>query len=364
MVPIPSNAGEITAEWLSNALTPSGGTGHAAIGSIEIERIAEGVGIVADLHRLTLSGARESGMEPRTLVVKMPSALAEVRELARSYGLYQREVVFYREVASTISLRTPYRFFADFDPASQNFIIVMEDLAPAKSVDQLAGMALDEVRLAIESVADLHARWWDRPELESLEAIIQPWGCPPYAGIDARYQAAWAVAEPWLARRISSESRRVAERLGTRLDQLATELAIQPRTICHGDFRADNLMFNREAGALSMAAVDWQVAAQSRGTFDIGYLMGGSVTSELRREHEMTLLSLYHRRLIEQGVAGYDFDLCLHDYRRAVLVGFSYWVQAAAAADLSQPRTEALFDAWAHRLDAATLELGLAEFVA
>jgi aminoglycoside/choline kinase family phosphotransferase len=240
----------------------------------------------------------------------------------------------------------------------------MEDLAPAKSADQLAGMALDEVRLAIESVADLHARWWDRPELESLETIIQPWGCPPYANIDARYQAAWAVVEPWFACRVSSESRRVAERLATRMDQLAIDMATPPRTICHGDFRADNLMFNREAGALTMAAVDWQVAAQLPGTFDIGYLMGGSVTRELRREHEMNLLSLYHRRLTEHGVAGYDFDVCLRDYRRAVLCGFSYWVQTAAAADLTQPRTEALLDVWARRLDGATLELGLAEFVA
>ena len=139
---------------------------------------------------------------------------------------------------------------------------------------------------------------------------------------------------------------------------------LSPDTICHGDFRADNLMFAREADALSIVAVDWQVAMQARGSFDIGYMMGGSVSSEWRRDREIELLSLYHGRLIEGGVVGYDFNACLYDYRCAVLIGYAYWVQAGAATDLTHPRTEALFDSFAHRLDAATVELGLAEFVA
>jgi hypothetical protein len=363
-VSIPNGATEITVEWLSAALSKSDSNGHVAISSVEIEQFAQDTGIMDDLYRLTLGDTRGSRKIPGTLIAKVPSSNPAIRDLANSYGLYQREVVFYRNIASTISVRTPQCFFTDFDPVTQSFIIVMEDLAPAKSCDQLTGMALDQIRLAVGSVADLHARWWDRLELEALEAVIQPWGCPPYAGINDRYQRAWPAVEPWLASRLSSESRRAAERLATRLDQLATDLAKPPRTICHGDFRADNLMFKDDSGALSMAAVDWQVAAQVRGTFDIGYLMGGSVTSDLRREHEIGLLSLYHRRLVELGVAGYDFDVCLHDYRCAVLAGFSYLVQSAAAADLTHPRVEALFDAWAHRLDAATVELGLAEFVA
>ena len=113
-----------------------------------------------------------------------------------------------------------------------------------------------------------------------------------------------------------------------------------------------------------MWAVDWQIAMQARGTFEIGYLLGGHVASELRRAQERELVSLYHRSLLAGGVGGYDFDECFHDYRRSMLAGFSYWVQGAAATDLTHPRTAALFDVWARRLDAAAGELGLAEFVA
>jgi hypothetical protein len=44
--------------------------------------------------------------------------------------------------------------------------------------------------------------------------------------------------------------------------------------------------------------------------------------------------------------------------------GIDVLVHSAAATDRTHPRIEALFDTWAHRLDAATVELGLAEFVA
>ena len=42
-------------------------------------------------------------------------------------------------------------------------------------------------------------------------------------------------------------------------------------------------------------------------------------------------MPLYRHRLIEGGVADYAFDECFDDYRRSVLTGFSYWVQAGTA---------------------------------
>jgi hypothetical protein len=361
MVSIPAGVAEITPEWLTAALAAR--EHPVVVRSVEVQRFAEGMGIVGDLYRLMLRYDAGSHIGPKTLVAKIPSSIAPMRELARSYGLYRREVAFYREVAATVPLRTPRCFFAEYDPTTEQFAILMEDLAPAQPGDQFAGMALDEVRLAIESIAALHAQWWNRPELKAMEEMIQPIDQPPYAGIDARYQAAFPIVEVWLANRVSPATMRVAERLATRLDHLARQSGAPPRTICHGDFRAENLMFLREVDNLIMWAVDWQIAMQARGTFEIGYLLGGHVTREFRREHERELLALYHHNLVDGDVSRYDFDECFEDYRRSILTGFNYWVQGGAATDLSHPRIAALFEAWAQRLDAATNELGLAEFV-
>ena len=63
------------------------------------------------------------------------------------------------------------------------------------------------------------------------------------------------------------------------------------------------------------------------------------------------------------GVEGYGFNECFHDYRRALLIGLTYLSQSGAAGDLTHPRTEALYEAWAMRLDAVVNDLALAEFV-
>lgn len=363
MVSIPNDPSEITAAWLCEALNSGGRAAGADVRSLKVERFGEGLGVTTELYRLTPTYAPGGQGGPATLIAKVPSSIPEMRAVSAAYGLYEREVVFYRDLASTISLRSPLCYFAGFDPASQRFIIVMEDLASARACDQVIGMSLDEARMAIEEVAALHVRWWDKPELKALEGVIQPLGVPPYQ-MDARHAAAWPVMESYLAGRVSKEMLRVGERLATALDRMGSGLAAGSRTLCHGDYRADNLLFRTNGGASELVALDWQVAMQARGAFDIGYMMSASVTTELRRDHEMALLGQYHHRLVEGGVEGYAFDQCFHDYRTALLFGCTYLVQAGAASDRTHPRTDALLNSFARRVDAATADLGLHEFVA
>jgi hypothetical protein len=362
VVSIPDNPTEISAAWLSEVLTATGHLGRVEVLALAVSRFCEGVGVTADLYRLVPTYAPGVLGAPASLIAKVPSSLSEMRRVAASWGLYEREVLFYRELAPTISLRSPQCFFARFDPASRQFIVVMEDLSSAKACDQINGMSLSEARLAIANAATLHARWWDRPELKALETVIQPLGAPPYQ-MGARHAAAWPAMNSFLAARVSKEMLRVGERLASVLDDMGAQLAAGSRTLCHGDYRADNLMFRRRGDDLELVVVDWQIVMQARGAFDIGYMMSASVTTDLRREHEMALLGEYHRRLLEGGVEGYGFDQCLYDYRSALLMGFTYLVQAGAAADRRHPRTEAFFSSFARRVEAATADLGLADFV-
>src|SRR5579872_1553227 len=360
MTEIPANADGITAAWLREATAASGALD--GLTWVKAERLGEGVGMTTEIYRLMLNYAPDS-RGPATLVAKLQASLPMMRDVANAYGLYEREVLFYRELASTISLRSPRCLVAAFDPASKAFVLVMEDLCDARPGDQVAGLTLDQLRVAIDQVADLHARWWNRSELPGLEDKIQPFRVPPYCDFNARHASGWETFDRFLEGRVSRELRRVGERMCDTLDGMAADMARGPRTICHGDFRADNLMFTEVDGAPGLTCVDWQLAMQARGPFDIGYMMSGSVNVDVRREHEMALLRGYHDKLLAAGVEGYSFEECLHDYRRALLIGFTYLSQSGAAADLTHPRTEALYDAGMRRIDAAVADHGLAEFV-
>lgn len=354
-VPIPKASQGFTPAWLTRALA-------APVVAVEAQRIGEGVGVLSELHRLTLAyGAGPPG--PASLIAKLHASAPEVREICALYGVYEREVRFYRDVAATVELRTPEVYFSAFDPASGDCVILLEDLAPAASPDQVAGISLGELTEAIDGIASLHARWWAHPRLDELRAIMPRAAEPPYADVAENFRACLPSALEALGARGHHGLVRVSRRLAGAIEGLLSAISTPPLTLCHGDFRTDNLMFREHPDGRELTVIDWQVVMQARGPFDLGYLMGGAVPTDLRRKNEDELLRRYHGRLVGLGVAGYGFDECRLDYRRSVLFSLVYWVEGLALADPSSSRAAALFGCWADRLAAAVDDLHLESLV-
>ncbi len=363
MAEIPYCVEDISVDWLRESVRPDDAAAFANLISVSAERFAEGVGTATDMHRLHLGYASAAQPGPPTLVAKLPSSIPEVRQMARGWGQYEREILFYRCIAPGLTLRIPKAYVAEFDPETHRFLLLMEDLAFAASGNQIAGLPLEHARLALDEIAALHACWWNRPELAAIEAVIQPFGEGPWVGTGPRHAAAWPLFDKFLAGRASPELRRVGERMAYTIEPMMADMAKAPRTLCHGDFRADNLMFTRRDGGAALITVDWQAPLQARGAFDVGYLMSMSITTALRRDNETMLLRGYHDKLTAAGVEDYAYDAFFHDYRRGLLMGFTYVVQGGAVADLTHPLAEALFDSAVRRVDAAVQDHGLAEFL-
>ena len=92
-----------------------------------------------------------------------------------------------------------------------------------------------------------------------------------------------------------------------------------PRTLGHGDFRLDNLLFR--AGEPEPWVVDWQTAVWAGPASDVAYFVGGSLRPEVRRAHAAELLDSYHAELVAQGVGGYPRERLEQDVRRASFGG-------------------------------------------
>lgn len=364
MAEIPLTSDRIDPEWLRASVDPGDAAIFSNLTAIRAERLAEGLGMLADLYRLDLGYAPAAAPGPATLVAKLSSSVPEVQQMARAWGLYERELTFYRDIAPTVGLRVPKAYVTQFDRETHNFALVMEDVAPAAGGDQVTGLPLAYARLALGELAALHATWWNRPELAALEATIQPFGEGPWAGTGPRLAAAWPLFKPFLAGRASPALVRIGERMASAIEPMMIDMARAPRTLCHGDFRADNLMFALGDAGPTLITLDWQVALQARGALDVSQLLSISITTDLRRAHETALLRGYHDSLVARGVEGYAYDEFFHDYRRGLLIGFFYVIQTGGANDLTQPRAEALFDSAVRRLDAVVQDHGLEAFVA
>lgn len=360
---IPEGADGLTAAWLTEVLAQAPGGPFGPVEQVERQRIGEGAGVLTEIYRLRISYPAGARRGPASLVVKLQGSTPEARQLSNNYGFYAREVAFYRDIASTVSVGAPACYGADFDPKTQSFFLLLEDLAAVAPIDRHAGMTEPQVRQALRDIVPLHARWWGDPELTALEAVIPAHGQPPWDTVGQMHAGAWAATAPWMKDRIGPDMMRVGERLCTELQGLMDRNGQGQRTLCHGDFHADNMMLTGDPADPKLTVLDWQILVQAPGTFDVGYLMSASVAPDVRRQLDAPLLADYHARLVAAGVEGYGFDECQEDYRRALLIGFTYAVQAASTVNLDDPRLDALITMMATRCEAACLDLGLASLL-
>ena len=89
-------------------------------------------------------------------------------------GVYRSEVRFYTEIADTVDVRAPACFYAEMstDPDRPgDFTLLLEDLAPRRQGDQIAGCTVEQARDAVLNLAGLHAPRWCDPTLLDVEGL-------------------------------------------------------------------------------------------------------------------------------------------------------------------------------------------------
>lgn len=353
----PHGPDDITIEGLAAALAMDPGL----IASIDTEVIGQGVGILCQLARVTIS-YRGDALGPKSVIAKYPAAMEQTRGLARQFRFYEREVAFYKRLAKDISLPTAHCHHGAHDAASDDFLLLLEDLGDRRIGDQLNGCSAEDAFVAVRQIATLHGEWWDSPGLEALDWM--PAGDSELnKGGMALYPFAWPLYLQRYGDGLPDDMRRIGERLCGQIAGMLERTRDRPHTICHGDFRLDNLFFGARSDQPPIAAVDWQIALRSVGTYDIGYFISKSVPPALRREIELDLLRSYHDRLIELGVRNYSFADCIDDYRWTLLFCFCYPVIGGGFGDVANERGVALAKAMTDRCVSAIRDWKAHEFL-
>jgi hypothetical protein len=358
-ITLPAGPQELTADWLTAALRETGTIGHGvAVESFETETIAEGVGLLGQLARVKLTYRGATGGEPVMLIAKFPAAVAENRDLANALRFYEREVFFYERIADDVELRTPKRYFSHLDTDAGTFVLLIEDLHPARVGNQIEGCRPEEAEATLERMAHFHATWWERDETRALDWI--PYGSDAVHNfVEESFQQAWPVVLQNFGEHVPERVRKAGDRMQTRIIQMQHIFSEPPVTICHGDLRYDNLFFSPG----EMAVADWQIILRGRGPYDAAYFLSQSVNPADRKATEMTILRRYHDTLVAAGVRDYSFDHCLHDYRFAAMYCLVYPVIAGGGLDLANERGVALATAMLKRSVATILDLACDELI-
>ena len=335
----------VTTAWLQSVLRHAGH--DCELASFEAANV--GTGQVGQNVRFRLTYSRGTG--PATIVGKFASDDPESRQTGVSLMNYFREVRFYQELGPTLDIQTPRMLFTEIEPESHDFVLMMEDLAPAEQGDQIRGCGPEEAMLAIRELTRLHGPRWDDPTLKDYDwlggqdddgsAMIKGLWDAVFPGFLARYTDHLSPEHLELTRALNEKfGAYVAKRPG-------------PKTVTHGDYRLDNMMFG---GPYPLAVVDWQSPGLGLGTADAAYFMGTGLEPEIRRECERELVGIYHGGLLGYGVEDYSFDDCWRDYRRASFAGLVMAVIASMIVGQT-PRGDEMFMAMARRSAAMAIEL-------
>lgn len=341
-------------EWLTGTLAPLLGPARV----VSVTAAAVGTGQMASCVRLTPTYDRATSA-PASLVAKLPADDATSRATAAALRNYEIEVRFYQELAPGLPVRAPRCFHADLDTATGDFVLLLEDVAPARQGDQLAGCTADQAAVAVAELPRLHAPRWGDPTLAGLEWLDRNTGeamgftaelvSGLFPGFCQRYDG-----------RLDADVADLAERLVGALPRYLPE---RPGawTVQHGDYRLDNLLFGTPEGGSAVVVVDWQTVVRGPGLADLSYFIGAGLVPDDRRSHEADLVHLYHDGL---GALGVDlgWDECWEQYRR---YSFSGLIMAIAASMLvvQTERGDDMFVTMAQRHGRHALDLDAGDFL-
>jgi len=334
---IAAHPDQVDAAWLTQALRAAGVIGDATVTTATAKAV--GNGLVGDSFRFSLTYDRAVPGAPASVVGKFPAADPSSRSSGAALSLYLREVSFYRELAGSVGIITPRPWFAQIDPATQDFTLILEDLGPARAGDQLTGCSLEDAGTAMLEAAALHAPRWGDPALEQLawlnsrDTTVTP--------ILSMLPPVIAAFKDRYAGQLEPEFMAVVDRLPAAMTGYNADRSF-PLTVQHGDFRLDNILFDIQGGTRRMGTLDWQTVTLGAGLTDVSYFLSAGLPVELRRQNERDLVDRYHDELLRLGVRDYGRDQCWRDYQRTGLHGVFMGVFSAIAVERTE-RGDALF---------------------
>jgi hypothetical protein len=356
---VPRSPEEITPAWLTLALRDSGVIRDANVTSVRTQGIGAGAGFLGQLAKLHVEYDRPEAGAPASMVFKIPTLDPGGREVSNLFRFYEREINFYRDVAPEMKIRTPRCYYSYLDVPGDDYVLILEDLHPARFGDEVNSCSPVDAERAIGALAEYQKLWWQHPRLETMDWMPYV-NAPVHQSAEQSYNEAWEPFVQAFGELVPTKVMPVAERMKTHVIDLLNIFEPPPRTIIHGDYRLDNLFFDHPDGS-PVAAIDWQITSRGRGVFDVAYFMSTCLEPEARRANEQRLLRLWYDTVTDGGSKTYTWDEALLNYRQGVLYTNIYTVIGIGTLDAANERGMALFHKWLRRRTAAIEDLDCAE---
>lgn len=299
-IAIPTSVDDVTTEWLNAALEPH--LDAHVVADSSAKPISD-PGLLSDIADISLKYDNEDCSLPTRMIAKLAATNPGARDLSVMLNAYDIETGFYRSFSGD-DLPIVRCFHARHNPETQDMVILMEHLAPSQSPSWK--ITPDQVRLAIQQVAILHARWWNDDSLKGLKAVSR---------LDNRER--WQNVAQMAVATGDDIRRHVGDRCDTGIaameaysacfDSVMEHVQQRPFALQHQDYMPKQMFFPHN-GEGRFAIIDWQFQHAAPGAWDISRLMSMCLDTDTRHRIETDLINDYLEALVANGVNNYGIE--------------------------------------------------------
>jgi len=365
MIQSPLHVNQITPAFLNSILATVPKFQGATIVDVRPEQLAGDSVFNAILLRLYLVFENTRSTSPQSLIAKLPTLQTELYERAVVFQPGLRENWFYTTAAPLSPIRVPNCYYNQTEFSTFESVLILEDLAPAQPGSWLKGTNVGQARVALESLARFHAHWWNQEdcvEIKELVGLLS--GNKDDEGnlVGDLFYAAWPRFKIQMKEVLKDEVHRFGDTILGNMEWVDSQANTRQQTLCHGDYRLDNILFGTRDGKISCWVVDWEDVFFGSGLIDVSWFLGGCLPMALSH-HESDLLRHYYRTLVDGGVGNYSWEQYFADYRAAMCSSFVQGVLSAVAGEDANEYEQTLAKVVGERFISTAHRLCLSDFV-
>jgi hypothetical protein len=303
---------------------------------------AESVEIV-DAHSGTTGRARlrvrwRSGADaPEAIFAKLAPTDPLQKQMVVATGMGRREARFYAELAERVPSRVAAPYCSEWSDDGSTYLMLIEDLAasgcsfpswePGRSGEEDLSRT---ARGMMESLAELHAAFWQSPLFENELAWIEP---PMRSALGPMLVTA---SLEQFAGEMPPVFRELGELYCEHVEPISDLLDEGPQTLLHGDAHLGNIFLDSSDGE-RVGLLDWACTARGPGLRDVSYFLCNSTPTELRRREERALLGTYLEGLAKRGIDAPSQGDAFLQHRRLAVTSWVAATATAAVGDRMQP---------------------------
>ncbi len=331
---IPAVPDELSCGWLTRTLRHSGILGpHGSVSGLRLESLDGGQGLSGEVLRVHLTYTGDAGDAPATMVAKFPTTNVQNRGMIEALNVYEREVLFYRDLAGDMPVPVPKYYGSEMDPARRDpvtprakkaiermspkahlamtrdvtklmrpsgrrFALLIEDLGEGATVYDLASPPEpDMLAPVLAQLAEVHAHFWGHPILNNHGMFMAAVTDTPMLQRNVFLHRALDECRDRYDF-ITVETDSIFVEAGERFAEDVARVN-RPITLGHGDTRSDNVLFFDDG---SFRIVDWAQLLSADPGYDVGYNLTTCIEPHHGRAKAVELARGYHEALTGLGI--------------------------------------------------------------